>query len=466
MVHRLPVLPALRRVLVVDDEENVRHMLQVLLKREGYEVSAVPSGDSALAELAARPSDVVLCDIRMPGMGGLELLEEMGRRKVTATVIMMSAYGTVETALEAMKRGAYDYISKPFKPDEIVLVLRKAEERERLYRENLSLRKALASVGEEDGLDDILGRSPKMRAVFRTVRKIAEYPTTVLVIGESGTGKELVARAIVNHGPRRDRPLVAINCGAIPETLLESELFGYKKGAFTDARSDKRGLFEEAQGGTLFLDEIGELPAPLQVKLLRVLQEGRFRRLGDTQEVAADARVIAATQRDLAADVRSGRFREDLYYRLNVLPIVLPPLRERSEDVPLLVDCFVARYNAKLGRAVEGLTAEALQALCEYPWPGNVRELENTIEHAVALAEGPRIAPDALPAKIRESKDRIRQVLADDDLSIKKATRIIEEELIRKALRRTAGNRTRAAELLELSHRALLYKIKEYRIGE
>jgi two-component system, NtrC family, response regulator AtoC len=457
------------RILVVDDEENLRHMLTVLLKREGYEVSAVPHGEAALAELQARTYDLVLADVRMPKMGGLELLEALRTRSIPATVIMMSAYGTLETAVEAMKRGAYDYISKPFKPDEILLVLRKAEERERLYRENQILRQALARSRDDsgDGLPDMIGHSARMREVYRTVHKIAPFKTTVLLSGESGTGKELVARAVHSLSPRATAPFVAVNCGAIPETLLESELFGHRKGAFTDATRDRKGLFEEAHGGSLFLDEIGELPLNLQVKILRALQEEEVRPLGDTRDIKVDVRVIAATGRDLAAEVQAGRFREDLYYRLSVMPLHLPPLRDRKEDIPELVDFFIARQSVRIGRQaqlVDGVTAEAMKLFLEYGWPGNVRELENTIEHALVLCEGTQLDVDVLPAKVRECRDRLRQTLLEGELSIKRTTRIIEEELIRKVLHKTGGNRTRAAEILEISHRALLYKIKEFGI--
>jgi two-component system response regulator AtoC len=463
--------PVHRRILVVDDEENLRHMLTVLLTRAGYEVSAVADGNAALLELQARPYDLVLADVRMPRMGGLELLEELRRQLIPATVIMMSAYGTIETAVEAMKRGAYDYISKPFKPDEILLVLRKAEERERLYRENQVLRQALAKSrnGNTERLPDMIGHSPRIQEVYRTVRKIAPFKTTVLLSGESGTGKELVARAVHTLSPRAQAPFVAVNCGAIPETLLESELFGHRRGAFTDASRDRRGLFEEAHGGTLFLDEVGELPLSLQVKILRALQEEEIRPLGDTRDIKVDVRVVAATGRDLTAEVQAGRFREDLYYRLSVMPLHLPPLRDRKEDIPELVDFFVARQSARMGRGgpmVEGVTPEAMTLLLEYGWPGNVRELENTIEHALVLCEEPRLDIEVLPAKVRECRDRLRQTLLEGELSIKRTTRIIEEELIRKVLRQTGGNRTRAAEILEISHRALLYKIKEYGIRD
>jgi two-component system, NtrC family, response regulator AtoC len=473
-VHPTPGV-ALRRILVVDDEESLRHMLQVFLVREGYEVVSVASAQAALAELEARDYDCAICDVRMPQVSGMDLLDELRRRASAATplptVIMMSAYGSNELAVDAMKRGAYDYISKPFKPDEVLLVLRKAEERERLRRENQSLRRALAERAAPHGVagavGGMIGKSTAMQVVFRTVQKIAEYKTNVLITGESGTGKELVARAIHDLSPRAAGPFVAVNCGAIPEALLESELFGHKKGAFTDATRDKKGLFEEATSGTLFLDEIGELPLGLQVKLLRAIQEEEIRRLGDTKEITIDVRVVAATVRDLGVEVKGQRFREDLYYRLNVLPLHLPPLRDRRDDIPILVGHFVRRYaekHAHAGMRVETVSPEAMELLLAYAWPGNVRELENTIERAMVLCDGPRIEAMVLEDKIKQSTDKVRTTLTSGELSIKKTTRVIEEELIRRALKETGGNRTNAAKILEISHRALLYKIKEYGI--
>ncbi|MFZ5893222.1 MAG: sigma-54-dependent transcriptional regulator [Myxococcota bacterium] len=453
----------MRRVLVVDDEENLRLVLRTLLRRHGYEVETASNGDEALGLVDSFGPDVVLTDVRMPKMGGLDLLQTLRAKGNDATVIVMSAYGNMDLAIEAMKVGAYDYVQKPFKPDEVVLALRKAEEREALRRENRALRD---EIRKEHRFEDILAKSARMQEIFRTIAKIADYKTTVLVTGESGVGKELVARAIHRRSSRRGGPFVAVNCGAIPENLLESELFGHKKGAFTDAVHDRRGLFEEANEGTLFLDEIGELPLGLQVKLLRVLEDERIRRVGETKDLQVDVRIVAATHRDLMAETKAGRFREDLFYRLNVLHIHSPPLRDRREDIPLLIDHFLARNNVRLGTSIRGLDTEARRLLYEYAWPGNVRELENTIERAMVLAEGDQIVASDLSERIREARDPVQLQLASGELSVKKTMRVIEEILIRRALQKTKGNRTRAAEVLEISHRALLYKIKDYEISD
>jgi two-component system response regulator AtoC len=425
-------------------------------------VSAVANGEEALKELAARDYDLVLSDVRMPRMGGIALLRAVERLHPDLTFIVMSAYGTHDTAIEAMKAGAYDYVSKPFKPDEVLLVLKKAEERERLARENRRLRTELAA---EYRFDNLVGASEPMVEVLKQVRKVAPIKTTVLLSGESGTGKELVARALHELSPRASLPFVAVNCGAIPAELMESELFGHVKGAFTDASRNKKGLAVEADGGTLFLDEMGELPQQLQVKLLRFLQEEEVRPVGDTRSERVDVRVVAATARDLGAAVRAGQFREDLYYRLNVVGIRLPPLRERAGDIPALARHFLARYaRLRPGEPIEGISDEALAAMQGYRWPGNVRELEHAIERAAVLCEGPVIREEDLPEPVRGGATAAlpAALLPEGTLSIKRATRAVEEQLIRRALAQTNGNRTRAAELLELSYRALLYKIKEY----
>ncbi len=458
-------------VLIVDDDDSMRHVLTVILKDRGYEASGVPGGEEALKELEARDYDVVISDVRMPKMDGIALLREIHRRTPDLTVVVMSAYGTTDTAIAAMKEGAYDYISKPFKPDEVVLVLRKAEERERLKRENERLRGELSRAFR---LESLVGDSTVMQEVARQIRKVAAVKTTVLVTGESGTGKELVARALHDLSPRSGMPFVPVNCGAIPGELMESELFGHVRGAFTDAVRNKKGLFSEADGGTLFLDEVGELPAPLQVKLLRVLQEEEIRRVGDSRSEKVDVRVVAATKRDLQQQVGRGLFREDLFYRLNVLNLRLPPLRERKGDIEALALHFLAKYNARLGRRVKDIAPDALQLMAEYSWPGNVRELENAVERAMVLCDGETVTVDGLPDLMiapRGAPEGSGQAGADGqggapgaELSIKKGSRALEIDLIRRALQRTRGNRTRAAELLEISHRALLYKVKEYGI--
>jgi two-component system response regulator AtoC len=446
-------------ILVIDDEESIRHMLSVLLKKEGYTVKCVEDGEEGLKELMARDYDIALCDVRMPKLGGLELVDEIAERDIDTTIIIMSAFGNRELALDAIKRGAYDYIDKPFKKDEVLLTLLKAEERLQLRRENEELKKSRSARAS---FDNIVGDSEPMQQVFQTIEKVADYKSTVLLTGESGTGKELVAQAIHNHSPRRNESWVPINCGAIPENLLESELFGHVKGAFTDATADKKGLFQEADGGTIFLDEIAELPMQLQVKLLRVLQEGEVRRIGDNKSVDIDVRVIAASLHDLDERVEEGLFREDLFYRLNVIHLHLPPLRERREDIGDLVEHFIEIQNERLGTQIKGVAPEAMKIMMNYSWPGNVRELQNCIERGVVMANGDRIDEDALPGRIVESNDELKQLFSSDELSIKKMSTALERILIRRALEKTSGNRTRASELLEISHRALLYKIKDY----
>lgn len=452
----------MRRVLVVDDEENLRLVLRTLLSKQGYDVQTASSAEEALERVETFGPDFVLADVRMPGMSGIELCRELKGRSSSATVIVMSAYGSLDLAVEAMKAGAYDYVAKPFKQDEVLIALHKAEERETLRRENKALREA---VRKKHQFDALIAKSELMKQVFKTIDKVAEYKTTVLITGESGTGKELVAQALHHGSPRKNSPFVAVNCGAIPETLLESELFGHKRGAFTDANSDKRGLFEEANSGTLFLDEIGELPLSLQVKLLRVLQEHTIRRLGDVEDKRVDVRVIAATTRDLRREVKEGRFREDLFYRLNVLQITVPPLRDRKEDILLLMEHFIDKNNARLGTHIRGASPRAIKLMMDYHWQGNVRELENTIERACVLAEREVLTEQDLPERLHENHDAVALALSGQELSIKKTARHIEETLIRRALEKTKGNRTTAARLLEISHRALLYKIKDYGIS-
>jgi two-component system response regulator AtoC len=377
---------------------------------------------------------------------------------------MMSAYGTIGTAIEAIKQGAYDYISKPFKTDEVHLVLKKAEERERLKRENIQLKERIRKIGENYNFGNMVAQSKAMRSVFTLAEKAAQYNTTVLISGESGTGKELIAKGIHFTGARSAKPFVPVNCGGIPENLLESELFGYKKGAFTGADRNKKGLFEEADGGTLFLDEIGELPISLQVKLLRVLQENEIRPIGDSKTKKIDVRVIAATSKNLKDEIKAGAFREDLFYRLNVLPIKLPPLRERPEDVPLLSQHFLADFNKKLGKNIKEISPAAMSLLLESKWPGNVRELGNAMERAMVLTEDTILKPENLPGGLSVKPEVEMPADFFDGYSLKNAHKVMEKELITKALIATGGNRTKAGELLEISYPSLLSKIKAYKI--
>jgi two-component system, NtrC family, response regulator AtoC len=450
------------KILVVDDEFGLRHALSRILGGEGHEVIVAENGESALRTINGTAPDLVLCDVRMPGMNGLEFLEQYRAKHVAGLVIMMSAYEDDEGVIEAMRRGAYDFIGKPFRADQLLLTIRKAVERERLRQKVEQLQDELSALRAPSG---IVGRGAAMQQVLAVAAKVARHPSTVLVTGESGTGKELIAGYLHSNSPRASEPLVAVNCGAIPENLLESELFGHAKGAFTGATAEKRGLFEEADGGTLFLDEIGELPAPLQVKLLRALQEGEIRRVGDNAARAVDVRVVAATARDLEAEVAANRFRADLYYRINVVRLHLPPLRDRREDIPEMVRHFIQLYGRRLGLSVNAVSPSAMRLLMEYAWPGNVRELENVIERALVLAEGPQVEPEQLPVAVRSPAVASPPARDELDLSIKRQTAALERSLIRTALERTGGNRTRAAKLLELSHRALLYKIREYGLG-
>ncbi len=456
--------PRRLRVLVIDDEANMRHMLGQLLEKSGYGVEGATDGRQAIDRLRQGPFDFIFCDIKMPVMDGMEFLKAARGFMGTAVVIMMSAYGTIDTAVEAMSLGAYDYISKPFKTDEVILTLKKAEERENLRRENRRLRECIQGIDAPYSFGSLIAASRSMRDVFQLAAKVAGHKTTVLISGESGTGKELVARGIHSRGNRAERPLVPVNCGSIPETLLESELFGHVRGAFTGADRSRQGLFEEADGGTIFLDEIGELPMPLQVKLLRVLQESEIRPLGDPRTRRVDVRVIAATARDLKREVGKANFREDLFYRLNVVHIRLPPLRARPEDIPVLCRLFLKRYQERLGKKVSAISPEGMALLLRHDWPGNVRELENVIERAVVLTDEPLLGESHLPWELAQPGDAPRGVSDAAGYSLKAGRRELEKRLIAKALEATGGNRSRAARLLEISHPSLLSKIKLYGI--
>lgn len=453
-------------ILVVDDEEGMRHMLGILLKKEGYRVSEAENGAEALEQINQLDIDVVLTDLKMPQLGGLGLLRQIHELKLPVTVLIMSAFVDLDAAIEAVKMGAVDYVSKPFRADEVLLKLQMALERERLVEERKRLQKENEELRHQqpalESLDGVVGKSKAFTDVLGTIHKVAPYKSTVLLIGESGTGKEVLAKALHRASDRSNKPFVPINCGAIPETLLESELFGHRKGSFTHATRDKLGLVEEAHTGTLFLDEIGELPILLQVKLLRFLQEEEIRRVGDTKDIQVDVRVVAATSKNLEAMMNAGEFREDLYYRLNVLQLEIPPLRERKEDIPLLVEFFADRISKRMARNKITFSRSALKVMLEYRWPGNIRELENTLERTIVLSDADHIDTQDLPDGLQNNTPPTSMDFLGETLSIKQATRLIEKELITRGLEKTGGNRTQAAKLLDISHRALLYKIKEY----
>ncbi len=440
-------------------------MLSVMLSKLGYIVETASEGLIGLQMIKASPYDFVLCDLKMPRMGGMDFLKAARHDIGNTTVIIMSAYGTIDTALSAMKLGAYDYISKPFKTDEVYLALKKAEERESLRRENLLLKERIRHIESHFTFDRMIGKSESMQTVFKLARKASQYDTTVLISGESGTGKELIARGIHVEGNRSAHPFIAVNCGGIPENLLESEFFGYKKGAFTGADKSRKGLFENADGGTLFLDEIGEMPLSLQVKFLRVLQENEIRPIGDSKTRRINARIIAATAKDLEECAHQELFRSDLFYRLNVFPINIPPLRERPEDIPLLSIHFLNRTRRSINKNIHSISNDAMTLLLRHPWPGNVRELENTIKRAAILAEGPILTAASFQflKVMKPAEPEIDTIL--EGYSLKDAQKVLEKHLITKALAETRGNRTKAVQLLEISHPSLLTKIKAYNIA-
>ena len=468
MEHRptAPLESRCGRILVVDDERSMRELLQIVLRREGHQVRLAEDGRAAVAELEREPVDVLISDIKMPGMSGVDVLREAKRVDPDIVGIMVTAYATTDTAVEALRLGAYDYLTKPFDVEELKAKVRNALERRTLRQENVLLKRALRS---SSAFSNIIGRSRAMQDVFDLVDTVAPTNSTILVTGESGTGKELVARAVHTNSLRRDQAFVALNCGALPETLLESELFGHMRGAFTGAATTKKGLLEAAERGTVFLDEISEMSTMMQVKLLRVLQERKFRRVGGTEEIDADIRIIAATNRDLAKAVEDGAFREDLYYRINVIPIHLPPLRERREDIAPLAEHFVAKYRQQMGKPVTGLTPEALQWLEHADWPGNVRQLENVIERAVALERGALIQTSSLPngngarAAAREVPAAAEAAaLPEHGLDLPKLLETQERELVSQALRQADGRHDRAARLLAISPRQFRYLLDKY----
>ena len=444
------------RILVVDDEASLREVLTIMLQREGYDVETAADGAQAQALLRESDFDLIISDIKMPKVSGLKLLRFVREHAPETMMIMITAFSTSEEAVEAMKLGAFDYITKPFRNDEIRLIVRNALERRILRQENQSLRQELI---QRYSFANMVGKSAPMQQVYELIGKVAPSRANVLVTGESGTGKELVAKAIHFNSPRRDHSFVPVNCGAIPETLLESELFGHEKGAFTGASGQKIGLFEVANNGTLFLDEIGELPQSMQVKLLRVLQEREFRRVGGTRDVAIDVRLIAATNKDLAAETKEGRFREDLYYRLNVIHIPLPSLRERPEDIPLLISHF---YQSQAGHDVK-VSEAALRLLLDYPWPGNIRELHNVLERCLVLGSSESIGVDCLPPQVRGAlAGTPAHELPEGGLDLDAYLGAIERELLLKALERSNNVRTRAAELLKMSFRSIRYRLAKF----
>jgi two-component system response regulator PilR (NtrC family) len=449
------------RVLVVDDERSMRDLLAIMLRKNDYDVTTAEGGEAALGALRASSFDLVITDLRMRKVDGLAVLKAAKEVSPQTVVLVITAYASTETAVEAMKLGAYDYITKPFKLEEIRLTIDKALERKRLQDENLALKRQLR---KHQGLENFVGRSRMMLEIFETIHKTAESTSTVMVTGESGTGKELVALGIHHESPRHTGPFVSVNCGAIPEGLMESELFGHLKGAFTGAVANAPGLFSASEGGTLFLDEITEIPQSVQVKLLRAIQERQIRRVGDIRDAKVDVRLIAASNRDLARAVADGLLREDLFYRLNVIPIHLPPLRDRKEDIPLLVVHFIEKIGKATGKVVRGITPDALAMLEGYHWPGNIRELENVIERAIVLGSGDTVTREALPANLgrpREASD-LAPELPGQGFNLEATLDRLERRYLQQALNRTSGNQTRAATLLGLSFRQLRYKVRKH----
>ena len=449
------------RILVVDDELSMREFLSILLEREGYDVSVAGSAEEALRMMESALFDLVLSDVNMPGLSGIELLARIKHMSPETAVLMLTAFSAAEQAVEAMKLGAYDYICKPFKNEEIKQLIKNALEKQGLRRENILLKKG---ASERDSFCGIIGKSRKMLELFDLIQKVAASQSSVLILGESGTGKELAARAIHTCSPRKSKPFVAVNCGAIPDNLIESELFGHKKGSFTGAVSDRPGLFEQAEGGTLFLDEIGELPLLMQTKLLRVLQEREFKRVGDAQTRKADVRIISASNRDLESQVREGTFREDLFYRLNVVQLVMPPLRERIEDIPLLVESFCRKYQTCGQTVPVTVTPGALKMLMNHPFPGNIRELENCIERSLIIDQAV-ISETSLPQQLLASK--IPCLTAECDIPesgmmLEPLLEELEKKYLLKALERTGGAKKKAGELLGMSFRSFRYRLAKF----
>jgi two-component system response regulator PilR (NtrC family) len=456
----------MNKILIVDDEKSMREFLTIMLEDEGFSVREAATGSAAIRFIQDEEFDLIISDLKMQGIGGIDILTEARRIHPNTPVIMITAFATTDTAVTAMKLGAYDFITKPFNVEQVKLVIRKAIERKRLVDENILLKNDLE---RRFRLESIIGDNKDMRGIFSRIRKVADSPSTVLVLGESGTGKELVAHAIHNLSIRRDKQFVTVNCAAITETLLESELFGHVKGAFTGAEREKKGLFEVADGGTFLLDEISEAPLSIQAKLLRVLQEREFKRVGGIDNIKVDVRVIASTNRDLEKFVADGKFREDLYYRLNVIAIKVPPLRERIDDIPVLVDYFLTKYNLINNKKIQGISSEALTLLERHSWPGNVRELENVIERAVVLEDGNKIEPHSLPEKFRELQICGEVKVSDiesGDFKLEEFIEKIEKDILLKALNKAGGAKQLAAKSLNISFRSFRYKLQKYNIAK
>jgi two-component system, NtrC family, response regulator AtoC len=475
-------MAASARILVADDEPNLRRVLIAILRREGYEVVHAADGAEAI-EALAQPIDVIITDLKMPRVDGMEVLRHASAHHPSVPVIMITAFGTVDNAVAAVKAGAFDYIEKPFEQEQIRVIVHKA-----VKQAHLSRREARQTLAMEPGAArggyGLVGDSPEMHAIFSVIAKVADTPSTVLITGESGTGKELVAKALHEHSSRKSGPFIKINCAAIPKTLMESELFGYEKGAFTGATSSKPGRFELADGGTLFLDEIGEIPVEMQVKLLRAIQESEFERVGGIKTIKVDVRLITATNRDLEKETREGNFRDDLFYRLNVVPLAIPPLRSRSDDIPLLVDHIIGKFNERLKKKVRGISDEAMRVLQLHTWPGNIRELENVLERTILFCTGDRIEVGDLPADLRVEGEALVRQLSTQEIAVpvvaagmpereqtgstslkamvRAETSRVEREAIARALDETGGNVTQAAKLLKISRKSLQMKMKEF----
>ena len=470
------MLPEKKQVLVVDDEANLRRVLAAMLTRDGCDVHMAENGEVALAFLRDHHIDLVITDLRMPKIDGMELLREVQRTDPSLPVVMLTAHGTVDNAVEALKLGALDYLTKPFDKDEIRTVLQKALRTRDLAAADARYEGEAGERPDSGARYGIIGASERILEIYGVLDRVADTPTTVLITGESGTGKELVARALHEHSSRKDKPFIKVNCAAIPKDLMESELFGYERGAFTGAVTSKPGRFELASGGTLFLDEIAEIPVEMQVKLLRVLQESEFERVGGVKTIRVDVRLVAATNRDLKREIAAGSFREDLYYRLNVVPIVLPALRDRTIDIPPLVDFFLAKFNLRLKKRLAGVEADALAKLSDYAWPGNIRELENVMERAVLFADDTRVREQDLTPEVRGgARDSRTPSLPPVDVTgganglkekVKAATSRLERELIVRALDQTGNNVTHAARLLKISRKGLQLKMKELGLRE